>query len=88
MKANFHSQFKNKTPSKLFEQLCEQQQRNFDEIRKKLDDLMKKALEDLANKTVSPDRGEEPISLEDVGLDGPNVRQRRGRAVKTFRQWI
>jgi hypothetical protein len=24
MKANFHSQFKNKAPSKLFERLCEQ----------------------------------------------------------------
>jgi hypothetical protein len=23
-----------------------------------------------------------------VGLDAPNVRRRRGRAVKTFRQWI
>jgi hypothetical protein len=26
--------------------------------------------------------------VEDVGLDAPNVRRRRGRAVKTFSQWI
>jgi hypothetical protein len=37
---------------------------------------------------VNPDPVEEPISLEDVGLDGPQVRRRRGRAVKTFSQWI
>ena len=44
MKANFHSQFKNKKLSKLFERLCEQtQQRKFDEMWKKLDDLTKKA---------------------------------------------
>jgi hypothetical protein len=30
----------------------------------------------------------EPISLEDVWLDGPNVGRRRGNAVKTYRQWI
>jgi hypothetical protein len=35
-----------------------------------------------------PDIGEEPVFLEDVGLDAPNVRRRRGRPVKTFRQWI
>jgi hypothetical protein len=37
---------------------------------------------------VNPEPREEPISLEDVGLDGPQVRRRRGRAVKTFNQWI
>jgi hypothetical protein len=37
---------------------------------------------------VTPEPEEEPISLEDVGLDGPQVRRRRGRAVKTFSQWI
>jgi hypothetical protein len=37
---------------------------------------------------VNPKPGEEPISLEDVGLDGPQVRRRRGRAVKNFSQWI
>jgi hypothetical protein len=31
---------------------------------------------------------EELVSLEDVGLYGPNVRQRRGYAVKNFSQWI
>jgi hypothetical protein len=42
---------------------------------------------ELAKKHVSPDHREEPISLEDVGLDGPNLIRRRGRAVKTFKQW-
>ena len=37
---------------------------------------------------MSPDPGEELVSLEDVKLDGSNVRRRRGRAVKTFSQWI
>jgi hypothetical protein len=37
---------------------------------------------------VNPKPGEGPISLEDVRLDGPQVRHRRGCAVKTFNQWI
>jgi hypothetical protein len=89
MKANFHSQLKNKTLAKLFERLCDQnQQKKFDAIWKKLDELTKKALEEIAKRLVNPEPGEEPISLEDVGLDGPQVRRRRGRAVKTFSQWI
>jgi hypothetical protein len=89
MKANFHSQFKNKTLAKLFERLCEQnQQKKFDAIWKKLDELTKKASEEIAKRLVNPELGEEPISLEDVGLDGPQVKRRRGRAMKTFSQWI
>jgi hypothetical protein len=42
----------------------------------------------MVKRPVNPEPGEEPISLEDVGLDGPQVRHRRGRAVKTFSQWI
>jgi hypothetical protein len=81
MKENFHSQFKNKTLAKLFERLCEQnQQKKFDAIWKKL--------EEIAKRPVNPEPGEESISLEDVGLDGPQVRHRRGRALKTFSQWI
>jgi hypothetical protein len=37
---------------------------------------------------VNPKPSEETISLKDVGLDGPQVRRRRGRVVKTFSQWI
>jgi hypothetical protein len=37
---------------------------------------------------MNPEPGEEPISLKDVGLDGPQVRHRRGHAVKTFSQGI
>jgi hypothetical protein len=89
MKANIHSQFKNKTLAKLFEWLCEQtHMKKFDAIWKTLDELTKKASEEIAKRPVNPEPGEEPISLEDVGLDGPQVRHRRGRAVKTFSQWI
>jgi hypothetical protein len=70
MKANFHNQFKNKALSKFFEQLCEQtQQEKFDAIWKKLDDLTKKASKVLAKRLVNPKPGQEPVSLEDVGLD-------------------
>jgi hypothetical protein len=69
--------------------LCEKtQQKKFDSIWKKLDDLTKKASEEIAKRPVNLEPGDEPISLEDVGLDGPQVRRRRGRAVKTFSQWI
>jgi hypothetical protein len=58
-KANFHSQFKNKTLSKLFERLCEQtQQKKFYAIWKKLDDLTKKASEEIAKRPVNPEPGE------------------------------
>jgi hypothetical protein len=38
---------------------------------------MKKASEEIAKKLVIPEPGEEPVSLEDVELDAPNVRRRR-----------
>jgi hypothetical protein len=60
----------------------------FFDLWQKLDDLTKKASEEIAKKHVSTEPWEEPVSLEDVGLDAPNVRRRRGRAVKTFSQWI
>jgi hypothetical protein len=60
------------------------QQKKFDAIWKKLDELRKKAPEEIAKRLVNPEHEEEPISLEDVGLDGPQVKRRRGRAVKTF----
>jgi hypothetical protein len=72
MKGNFHSHFKNKTLFKLFERLFEQtQQKKFDSIWKKLDELTKKASEEIGKRLVIPEPGEEPISLEDVGLEGP-----------------
>jgi hypothetical protein len=60
------------------------QEKKFFDPWKKLDDLTKKASEEIAKNHVSTKPREEPVSLEDVGLDGPNVRRRRGRAVKTF----
>jgi hypothetical protein len=69
--------------------LCDQtQQKKFDAIWKKLYELKTKASEKIAKRPVNPEPGEEPISLEDVGLDGPQVRRRRGCAVKIFSQWI
>jgi hypothetical protein len=89
MGANIHSQFKNKKLTKLFKRLCLiNQEKKFYDLWQKLDDLMKKASEEITKKPVSTEPGEEPVSLEDVGLDAPNVRRRRGRAVKTFSQWI
>jgi hypothetical protein len=87
MGANFHSQFENKELTKLFKLLCStNQEKNFFDLWQKLDDLMKKAAEEIAKKPVNTEPGEEPVSLEDVGLDGRNVRRRRGRAAKTFNQ--
>jgi hypothetical protein len=89
MKANFHSQCKNKALSKLFERFCEQtQHKKFDAIWKKLYDLTKKASEEIAKRPVNLEPGEEPISLEDVGLGGPQVKHRTGCGMKTFSQWI
>jgi hypothetical protein len=84
MGANFHSQFKNKELTQLFKRLCStNQEKKFYELWQKLDDLTMKSSEEIAKKPISTEPGEEPVSLEDVGLDAPNVR-RRGRAVKTF----
>jgi hypothetical protein len=89
MGANFHSQFKNKELTQLFKHLCStNQEKKFYDLWQKLDDLMKKASEEIAKKLVIPEPREGPVSLEDVGLDAPNVRRRRGCAVKTFSQWI
>jgi transposase-like protein len=74
MGANFHSQFKNKELTQLFKRLCStNQKKNFNELWQKLDDLTKKASELIAKKPISTEPGEEPVSLEDVGLDAPNV---------------
>jgi hypothetical protein len=89
MGANFHSQFKNKELTQFFKRLCStNQDKKFYDLWLKLDDLTKKASEEIAEKLVSTEPGEESVSLEDVGLDAPNVRRRRRRAVKTFSQWI
>jgi hypothetical protein len=73
----------------LFKCLCStNQEKKFFNLWQKLDNLTKKASEEVAKKPVSTEPGEEPVSLEDVELEAPNVRRRRGRAVKTFSQWI
>jgi hypothetical protein len=47
--------------------LCEQtQQKKFNAIWKKLDDLTKKVSKEIAKRPVNPKPGEEPISLKDV----------------------
>jgi len=88
MAANFHSQFKNKTLMKLFKRLCRQnQERKFNFLWKKLDELTKKQTTELSKRPVNTEEDDQ-VSLEDVGLDGPNVRRKRRRAIKTFSEWI
>jgi len=88
MGANFHTQFKNKILMKLFKRLCSQnQERKFNFLWKKLDELTKKQTAELAKRSVNTEEDDQ-VSLEDVGLDGPNVRRKRRRAIKTFSEWI
>jgi hypothetical protein len=68
--------------------MFDQSGENFYDLWQKLDYLTKRSSEEIAKKPVSTEPGEEPVSLEDVGLDAPNVKRRRGRVVKTFKQWI
>jgi hypothetical protein len=68
--ANFNSQFKNKELTKLFKHLClTNQEKKLYDLWQKLDDMTKKASEEIAKKPVSTEPEEEPVSLEDVGLD-------------------
>ena len=88
MGANFHRHFKNKTLMTLFKRLCSQnQERKFNLLWKKLDDHTTQLCEELAKRAVNSEANH-PVSLEDVGLDGPNVRRRWGRSIKSFSQWI
>jgi transposase-like protein len=85
MGANFHSQYKDKELTQLFKCLCStNQEKKFNELWQKLDDLTKKASEKISKKPISTEPGEDLVSLEDVGIDAPNDRRGRGRAVKTF----
>jgi transposase-like protein len=59
MGANFHSQFKNKELTQLFKRLCStNQEKKFYDLWQKLDDLTKKATEEIAKKPVSTEPGE------------------------------
>ena len=42
---------------------------------------------ELAKRSVNTEEDDQ-VSLEDVGLDGPNIRRKRRRAIKTFSEWI
>ena len=52
---------------------------------KKLDELTKKQTAELSKRHVNSE-ADHPVSLTEVGLDGPNVRRRSGRQIKTFSQ--
>ena len=52
-----------------------------------MDELTKKQTTELSKRAVITEE-DDPISLEDGGLDGPNVRRKRRRAIKTFSEWI
>ena len=54
---------------------------------KKLDELTKKQTAELVKRPVNTEEDDQ-VSLEDVGLDGLNVRRKRIRAIKTFSEWI
>ena len=88
MGANFQKQFKNRKLTKLFKRLCSQnQERKFNTLWKKLDEHTKKlSTERRARQVNSVD--EEPIALEDVGLDTPQVRRRSGASIRSFSEWI
>ena len=47
----------------------------------------KKTNVELAKRSINTEE-DDHVSLEDVGLDGPNVRCKRRRAIKTFSEWI
>ena len=71
---------------KLFKCLCIQnQERKFKLLWKKLDELTKKQTAELSNRHVNSE-ADHPVSLTEVGLDGPNVRRRSGRQIKIFNQ--
>ena len=73
---------------KLFKRLCRQnQERKFNFLWKKLDELTKKQTAELAKRSVNTEEDDQ-VSLEDVGLDGPNVRRKRRLAINTFSEWI
>jgi hypothetical protein len=62
MGANFHSQFKNKKLTQLFKRFCStNQEKKFYDLCQKLDDLTKKASEEIAKKPLSTEPGEEPV---------------------------
>ena len=50
---------------------------------KKLDEHTKKQAFELSRRGVNAE-DEEPVAKENVGLDGPNVRRRPGRSIKSF----
>ncbi|WVZ51396.1 hypothetical protein U9M48_002547, partial [Paspalum notatum var. saurae] len=88
MGANFQKQFKSKKLTTLFKRLCNQnQERKFNVLWKKLDEHTKKQAAELSRRGVIAE-DEQPIAMENVGLDGPNVRRRPGRSVKSFSEWI
>jgi len=72
----------------LFKRLCSQnQERKFKALWKKLDELTRNRTTELAKRPENSE-ADHPVSLDDVGLDGPKVNRRGGRAIKTFSQWI
>ena len=73
MGANFQKQFKSKKLTTLFKRLCSQnQEKKFNVLWKKLDEHTKKQAAELRKRGVNAE-DEEPIAMENVCLDGPNV---------------
>ena len=58
---------------KLFKRLCSQNlERKFNFLWKKLDEVTKKQMAELAKRSVNTEEDDQ-VSLEDMGLDGLNV---------------
>ena len=73
---------------KMFKRLCTQnQEKKFNLLWKKLDELTKKQTTELSKRPVNTEEDDQ-VALEDVGLDSPNVRRKRRRVIKTFSEWI
>ena len=73
---------------KMFKRLCSQnEERKFNLLWKKLDELTKKQTTELSKRPVNTEEDDQ-VSLEDVGFDGLNVRRKRRREIKTFSEWI
>ena len=88
MGANFQKQFKSKKLTTLFKRLCSQnQEKKFNVLWKILDEHTKKQAAELRRRGVNAE-DEELIAMENVGVDGPNVRRRPGRLIKSFSKWI
>jgi hypothetical protein len=86
--ANFYRQFRNKDLMNFFKSLCVQnQQRKFDFMWQKLDELTSKYSE-VSTHSARKQAEDAPVSLCAIPTDKSGTRRRSGRNTKNFSQWI